>query len=77
MDKPVVNVIVDLERGIDRARLHEVRTALADLAGVVHAQPSERLERMMLVGYDPAVTSAQAILATVRRRGLGAHLVGM
>jgi hypothetical protein len=54
-----------------------VRTALADLAGVVHAQPSERLERMMLVGYDPAVTSAQAILATVRRRGLGAHLVGM
>jgi hypothetical protein len=32
---------------------------------------------MMLVGYDPSVISAQAILESVRRRGLGAHLVGM
>lgn len=77
MDKPVVNVIVDLERGIDPARVHEVRSTLADLAGVVRAQPSERLPRMVLVGYDPDVISAQAILASVRSRGLQAHLVGM
>lgn len=77
MDKPVVNVIVDLERGVDPARVHEVRSTLADLAGVVRAQPSERLQRMMLVGYDPDVISAQAILASVRARGLQAHLVGM
>lgn len=77
MDKPIVNVIVDLERGLDPARLHEIRSTLADLAGVVRAQPSERLARMMLVGYDPRVISAQAILESVRRRGLGAHLVGM
>lgn len=77
MDMPVVDVVVDLERGFDHARLHEVRSTLADLAGVVSARPSERLERMLVVGYDPRVTSAQAILASVRRRGLAAHLVGM
>lgn len=77
MYKPVVNVIVDLERGLDPARLHEVRSTLADLNGVIRAQPSERLQRMMMVGYDPRVISAQEILASVRGRGLQAHLVGM
>jgi hypothetical protein len=77
MDKPVVDVIVDIAPGSDPARLHEVRTALADLAGVVRARSSERLERLVLVGYDPRVTSSQAILASVRGHGLAAHLVGM
>ncbi|RPH63953.1 MAG: hypothetical protein EHM83_00205 [Burkholderiales bacterium] len=77
MYKPVVNVIVDLERGLDAARLHEVRSTLVDLNGVIRAQPSERLQRMMMVGYDPRVISAQEILASVRGRGLKAHLVGM
>ncbi|MCC6610823.1 MAG: hypothetical protein IT515_14265 [Burkholderiales bacterium] len=54
MDHSIVNVIVDLERGLDPARLHEVRSTLADLAGVVRAQPSERLERMMLGRLRPA-----------------------
>lgn len=77
MDRKVVDVIVDLERGLDPARVHEVSSTLADLAGVVRARPSERLARMMVVAYDPHVVSAQEILGTVRRRGLAAHLVGM
>ncbi|BAU50184.1 hypothetical protein SVA_3648 [Sulfurifustis variabilis] len=77
MSKINANVIVHLVEARDRAQIRELGLALANLVGVVRAQPSRRLERMMLVDYDPRIIDAQAILARVRRRGLEARLIGM
>lgn len=71
------NVIVHVKQALDRAQVRELNATISNLAGVVRAQPSTRLDRMMLVDYDPRVIDAQAILANVRRRGLDARLVGM
>jgi len=77
MSKINANVIVHLVEARDRGQIRELGLALANLVGVVRAQPSRRLERMMLVDYDPRIIDAQAILARVRRRGLEARLIGM
>lgn len=71
------NVIVHVKQAIARTQIREIQHALADLVGVVRARPSRRLERMMLVDYDPRLISAQTILSNVRRRGIQARLVGM
>jgi hypothetical protein len=77
MGKTNANVIVHVKQARDRTQIHEAHAAIANLVGVVRAQPSRRLERMMLVDYDPRLIDAQAILASVRRHGLEAQLVGM
>lgn len=77
MRKTNANVIVHVKQALDRTKIRELHLTLANLVGVVRAQPSRRLERMLLVDYDPRLIDAQAILATVRRRGHEAQLVGM
>jgi len=77
MSKSNVNVIVHVKQDLDRADLGALQASLVNVTGVVRAQPSKRLGRMMLVDYDPSVVSAQTILERVRGRGLEAQLVGM
>lgn len=77
MSKTNANVIVHVKQAIDRTQIREIHFTLANLVGVVRARPSRRLERMMLVDYDPRLIDAQTILSNVRRRGVEAQLVGM
>lgn len=71
------NVVIHLSGHVDPAERAGIEQAIAAQRGVDRAAMSPRTERLILVDYDPFAISAQRILATVRARGVGAHLIGM
>ncbi len=77
MSAPYTNVIVHLSEPIDSTKRTEIEQAIAAQPGVDHAAGSPKVDRIILVDYDPVVTNAQQILASVQSRGVGARLIGM
>lgn len=77
MRRNQANVVVHLKETLAPEQLPALQAALGRLDGVARAEPSARLSRLMLIDYDPVVTSAQKILSSVEGRGIGARLIGM
>jgi hypothetical protein len=77
MSTRYTNVIVHLSGPIDPTKRTEIEQAVAAEPGVGRAGTSPTFERLILIDYDPVVTNAQYILASVRSRGVGARLIGM
>jgi hypothetical protein len=77
MSAPYTNVIIHLSEPIDSTKRTEIEQAVAAQPGVDRAAVSPKVDRLILVDYDPFATSAQRILASVRRRGVNARLIGM
>jgi len=71
------NVVIHFQGSPSEEKLGEVGQALRDLQGVRRVAPSLRLKGLMLVDYDPAMISAQSILAKATRRGVAGRLVGL
>jgi Glu-tRNA(Gln) amidotransferase subunit E-like FAD-binding protein len=73
--------IVDVTIHVDETIGHERRTEIADtvrahkgVAGVAHHDEKPHL---MIVEYDPAAVTAQALLKVVKDKGVHAELVGL
>jgi len=73
--------IVDVTIHVDETVDHDRRTEIADtvrahkgVAGVAHHDEKPHL---MIVEYDPAEVTAQALLKVVLEQGVHAELVGM
>lgn len=71
------NVVIHFQGSPSEEKLGEVGEALRDLQGVGRVAPSPRLPGLILVDYDPAIVSAQSILARASRRGVAGRLVGL
>lgn len=71
------NVVIHFQGSPGEETLGEVGQALRDLQGVGRVATSPRLKGLMLVDYDPAMISAQSILAKATRRGVAGRLVGL
>jgi Glu-tRNA(Gln) amidotransferase subunit E-like FAD-binding protein len=73
----MVDVMIHVDETID----HDRRTHIADtvrahdgVAGVAH---HDERPHLMIVEYDPAAVTAQALLQVVRDQGVHAELVGL
>lgn len=71
------NVLVHMDHSASRDRLQAIKSSLKSQPGVIDARPAGRLPCSLFVHYDPARANSQGILATVRRHGVAARLVGM
>ena len=77
MSTKYANVVVHVSGPSGRAERFGIEQAITAQPGVGRAATSPKAERLILVDYDPFVTSAQRILETVRGRGVAAQLIGM
>lgn len=77
MKSHTTNVVVHLSGSADSSERAGLEKIIAAQPGVGRARLSPKVERLLLVDYDPAATSAQHILKAVRDRGVAARLVGM
>jgi hypothetical protein len=70
------NTLLLLAAPLDERGLGSVRDALGAIAGVARVEPGRKVRRLLLVGYDPRLVNAQALLAVLRLRGFPAQLMG-
>lgn len=74
--QPDVEIVVHIDETLDEHRRQDSKTALAELDGINAAEFCANRFHLMLVAYDPEVTSSRIILNQVLRQGLGAQFVG-
>jgi hypothetical protein len=77
MQATQANVMVDLQRMLDREHGGDLAIYLAGMPGVSRVRLSQRTGRLVLVDYDSERTDSRSILGAVVRRGFGARLVGL
>ncbi len=73
----IVDVVIHVDETIDhdrRARIADTVRAHSGVAGVAHHDEKPHL---MIVEYDPAAVTAQALLKVVLDQGVHAELVGL
>jgi len=77
MNSQVSNLLLHVNAPISNAQLQLLQHAVGGVAGVRRVAPSVRLERLLMVDYDPLAVSARSILARVQIQGHAAQLVGL
>ena len=73
--------MVDVTIHVDETIDHDRRTKIADIvrthAGVTGVAHHDQKPHLMIVEYDPAAVTSQALLQVVRDQGVHAELVGL
>jgi hypothetical protein len=73
--------MVDVTIHVDETIDHERRIGIADAVrahkGVMAVAHHDEKPHLMIVEYDPAAVTAQALLRLVRDKGVHAELVGL
>jgi len=77
MKSHYTNVVIHLAGTADSGKRTAIESAIAAQPGVGRAALSPRIERLLLVDYDPTATTAQHLLTAVQSHGVPARLVGM
>ncbi len=77
MNKYCSDVIIHIDEDLQDEDIYELERDIGNLAGVYSACVNDRARHLMLVDYDPEGVRAYDLLSTVRRRGVGAELVGL
>ena len=72
---PRSNAIVYFDEVLDEQYRQTIECIVERVEGVTDAHFNETQQQLMIVGFDPTLTSSDAILSRVRRRHLDAQLV--
>jgi hypothetical protein len=71
------DVTIHLDETIDHDRRAKIADAVRSRQGVSEVAHHDEKPHLMIVKYDPAAVSAQALLQLVRDSGVHAELVGL
>jgi hypothetical protein len=77
MNRQITNALLGIVAGAESPASRDVARTVRGQAGVSGARGGARGGRLLLVDYDPGVTTAQGILAALRGLGIEARLIGM
>jgi len=77
MSKHNVDIMVHFTGEVDRRQWQALGATFARQGGLGQVYQNPKLRQVLMVNYDPAQTSAQAILAAVHGQGIEARVVGM
>lgn len=77
MSSQMADVIIHLSEDTTNAAREALRDEILKQAGVMAADHRDDKPHLMIVAYDPAVTTSKALLEIAKRRGLHAQLVGL
>ncbi len=71
-----VGLVVHVDDALGESRRMDIEHALEEETGVLGAHFAERRPHLMVVEYDPAVTSSMRILDRVNHQSVHAELIG-
>lgn len=77
MSKHKVDMMVHFKGQVARQQWDALGMDFARHEGLGAVYQNPKLQQVLMVEYDPQATSAAAILATVRGRGIEARVVGL
>lgn len=76
-DIKLVDVTIHIDSETDSDTRGKIDTALRNLNGVVSVHMSEENSHMLMVEYDPDVTTSAHMLTTVRELAGHAEMIGL
>jgi hypothetical protein len=71
-----VGLVVHVDDSLGESRRLDIEHALEDEQGVSGAHFAERRPHLMVIEYDPGVTSSMRILERVNQQSVHAELIG-
>jgi len=77
MSKHKVDMMVHVKGQVANGQWQALGVDLARHEGLGAVYQNPKLQQVLMVEYDPRATTAAAILATVRGRGIEARVVGL
>ena len=69
------NLVFHIDNRLGKERRTEIETALTEKQGVIDVRFNERYTHLLLVEYNPAVTSSFDIMDRVRRQSVNVQRV--
>lgn len=76
-DIELADVTIHIDNNLDAEARVQLEDALRAMQGVVSVHIAEKTSHLVVVGYNPQLTSSQDILAAVSAKNGHAELVGM
>ncbi len=76
-DIELADVTIHIDKSLDAEARVELENALRAIQGVVSVHIAEKTSHLVVVGYNPQLTSSKDILATVTAKDGHAELVGL
>lgn len=77
MQSHPTNIVIDLRKSLSTERSGTLIRQLGEVQGVNRAWEGKRSHRLLLVDYDPDITSALRILGAIDQQGFRARLIGI
>lgn len=77
MSRQIANALLGIVAGPESPASRDVAQTIRRQAGVAGARGGASSGRLLLVDYDPGVTSTSGILAALRGLGIEARLIGL
>lgn len=77
MANEIVDVTVHIDETLDQARLGAIAERLRNASGVASAVYHDSKPHFLLVKYDPARTTSDAVHRLVTDQGVHAELIGI
>jgi len=71
------DVLIHIDEELADEAIQQLEREVSFIPGVVSACVNQRARHLMLVDYDPEDVHATDLLGMVRRRGVGAELIGL
>ena len=71
------DVLIHIDDSLDDLALNRLLRETGENPGVIGACINERARHLMVVDFDAEATKPSMILHGVRRRGIGAALIGL
>ena len=76
-DIQLADITIHIDRDTDAATRTKIDTALRKLNGVVSVHMPEDEPHLLVVGYNPEVTTSTHMLTTVRELAGHAEMIGL
>jgi hypothetical protein len=76
MNTHPANVLIHVDETVASGQTAAMEKLLGQIEGVIQVRPTDK-PHLTQVEYDPEITRASTLLASVRSQGLHAQLIGM
>jgi len=76
-DIPLTDVTIHMDRAVDAVTRNQVEKALREMQGVVSVHMPENRQHLLVVEYNPDVTTAAFMLETVNELAGHSEMIGL
>jgi hypothetical protein len=71
-----LDIIVHIDETLDEQNRQRLEHAMLKVTGIQRARFNNKRQHLLIIGYDPDLTSSSKILKLVKQQRLSAQLIG-